>query len=229
MSETADSSLKSVRGKIAIMLSFNNNAEMLALPVVPDQLEVRTGLSNSTAEVVNLGEIGIIGNRKLNGITISSFFPSYYAPYCQCSSEEFTEPYAAVERISRWMGTKRPVRLRITGMNINTACMIEEFSYREKGGQPGDVYYDLVLKEYRFIQSKIVESSASASGTSATAVRTVERQSPSTYTVKKGDSLWAIAKLQYGDGSRYREIYEKNKKIIGPDPNLIKPGQELVL
>ncbi|RCX13266.1 LysM domain-containing protein [Anaerobacterium chartisolvens] len=228
MSSASDSSIKTVRGNIAIMLSFNNNAETLALPVVPDQLEVRTGLSNSTAEVVNLGEIGIIGNRKLKGITISSFCPSYYAPYCQCSSEEFTEPYVAVERISRWMDTKRPIRLKIMGMNINMACMIEEFSYREKGGQPGDVYYDLVLKEYRFIQAKIVESSASASGTSAM-VRTVERQSPSVYTVKKGDSLWAIAKLQYGDGSRYKEIYEKNKKIIGPDPNLIKPGQELVL
>lgn len=48
----------------------------------------------------------------------------------------------------------------------------------------------------------------------------------STYTVKKGDSLWSISKQQLGNGSRWREIYEANKEII-KDPNRIYVGQEL--
>lgn len=35
-----------------------------------------------------------------------------------------------------------------------------------------------------------------------------------TYTVKKGDTLWAIAKEKLGAGSRYAEIYNLNKDLI---------------
>ena len=46
-----------------------------------------------------------------------------------------------------------------------------------------------------------------------------------TYTVKKGDCLWNIAKKFYGKGSDYTKIYNANKGTIGKNPNLIYPGQ----
>ena len=52
---------------------------------------------------------------------------------------------------------------------------------------------------------------------------------PTKMEVKQGDTLWAIAKLQYGDGERWRDIYEANKDTIGPDPTLITPGMQLVM
>lgn len=50
-----------------------------------------------------------------------------------------------------------------------------------------------------------------------------------TYTVRRGDSLWAIAEKLWGDGSRWRELYRANKDIIGGDPGLIYPGQEFTI
>lgn len=50
-----------------------------------------------------------------------------------------------------------------------------------------------------------------------------------TYTVKSGDSLCAIAKKYYGSSSKYTDIYNANKSVIGGNPNLIKPGQVLTL
>lgn len=50
-----------------------------------------------------------------------------------------------------------------------------------------------------------------------------------TYTVKPGDSLWVIASEFLGNGARYPEIYQLNKDTIGPDPDLIHPGQVLTL
>lgn len=50
-----------------------------------------------------------------------------------------------------------------------------------------------------------------------------------TYTVKAGDSLWKIAVYVYGDGARWTELYNKNKNVIGPNPNLIRPGQVLTI
>jgi len=48
------------------------------------------------------------------------------------------------------------------------------------------------------------------------------------YTVKAGDSLSKIAKREYGDGAKWKQIYEANKHII-KDPDLIYPGQELTI
>lgn len=49
-----------------------------------------------------------------------------------------------------------------------------------------------------------------------------------TYTVKKGDCLWNIAKKYYGDGSKYKKIYDANTKKIA-DPKLIYVGQVFVI
>jgi LysM repeat protein len=47
-----------------------------------------------------------------------------------------------------------------------------------------------------------------------------------TYTVAKGDSLWRIAEKMYGNGSDFKKIAKANN-ISNPD--LIRPGQELVI
>lgn len=55
-----------------------------------------------------------------------------------------------------------------------------------------------------------------------------DEQQQQTYTVESGDSLWKIAKEQYGDGSQYMRIYYANRDQIS-DPNMIRVGQQLVI
>lgn len=49
-----------------------------------------------------------------------------------------------------------------------------------------------------------------------------------TYTVKKGDTLWAIAKRYYGNGADYMKIVEANRGKI-KDPHWIYPNQVFVI
>lgn len=56
----------------------------------------------------------------------------------------------------------------------------------------------------------------------------------SKYRVRKTvppDSLWRIAgrKDIYGSGAKWKRIYEANKKVVGANPDLILPGQELTI
>lgn len=51
---------------------------------------------------------------------------------------------------------------------------------------------------------------------------------PTTYKVKKGDTLFGIAKAQLGDGNRWPQIFVLNRAII-KNPNVISPGQVLHL
>ena len=48
------------------------------------------------------------------------------------------------------------------------------------------------------------------------------------YTVKRGDNLWNIAKKYYGKGSLWTKIYNANKGKI-KNPNLIYPGQKFTI
>ncbi|PWU23563.1 hypothetical protein C5B42_02510 [Candidatus Cerribacteria bacterium 'Amazon FNV 2010 28 9'] len=50
-----------------------------------------------------------------------------------------------------------------------------------------------------------------------------------TYTVKKGDHLWKIALTEYGSGYSWVKIYSANKKLIGKNPGVIRPGMQLSL
>ncbi len=51
-------------------------------------------------------------------------------------------------------------------------------------------------------------------------------QTTTKYVVKKGDTLSGIA-ARYG--TTWQKLYEKNKNIIGSNPNLIIPEQELII
>ena len=53
-------------------------------------------------------------------------------------------------------------------------------------------------------------------------------KSQRTYTVKKGDCLWNIAKKFYGNGAAYTKIYDANTNKVA-DPNRIYPGQVFVI
>jgi PKD repeat protein len=48
-----------------------------------------------------------------------------------------------------------------------------------------------------------------------------------TYVVAPGDTLWSIAQRVLGSGIYWREIFERNRDIIGSDPNLLRIGIEL--
>jgi LysM repeat protein len=58
-------------------------------------------------------------------------------------------------------------------------------------------------------------------------VGTLRRSIP--YTVKQDDTLSSIALQFYGNSAEllWRRIYDTNRAVIGPDPNAIKPGQQL--
>ncbi len=55
------------------------------------------------------------------------------------------------------------------------------------------------------------------------------------HVVSPGESLWSIASAHLSTDDpavidpTWRKIYERNRPVIGPDPDLIFPGQRLVL
>jgi nucleoid-associated protein YgaU len=59
---------------------------------------------------------------------------------------------------------------------------------------------------------------------------------PQTHSVRPGDTLWSLAERRLPEPAGARQvtagwhaIYRRNRGVIGPDPDLIRPGQVLVL
>lgn len=51
---------------------------------------------------------------------------------------------------------------------------------------------------------------------------------PKTYVTKEGDSFWSIAVAEYGNGAKWKKLYEVNKNVC-PDPTLMQKGMKLVI
>lgn len=62
-------------------------------------------------------------------------------------------------------------------------------------------------------------------------IRTNIKSGDACYTVQSGDSLSTISQRFYGSQSadNVSKIYYSNQDTIGPNPNLIRPGQKLYL
>nr|WP_154982704.1 LysM peptidoglycan-binding domain-containing protein [Paenibacillus xylanexedens] len=210
----------------SIQLSFNNRAEYIFFPVIPESIEFSDAGDGSTFNVSRLGEINVIKSPKLREVSFSGIFPADYSPYHykydvkdpKVKNEFYRDPYEYVKDIIRWMQTGRPVRLIFSSerYTVNMAVSIESFDWKETAGTVGDVQYDIKLKQYVFYTAKKVvplknsQNKADASKTKTKASRPNEKVKPKTVTLKAGDSLWSVAKAHLGDGARWKELQKLN-------------------
>lgn len=218
------------KNKIQFWLSYGS--DKLRLPVNPETITISSPFGFEDVAVVRLGEKTIIGDRLPKEFTFAAFFPrDYNATYCEYSS--IPKPWDAVAKIEKFRDKRLPVKFSVTGTKISYTVTIREFEIEpERAGNPGDIYFTITLKEYKAATVKAIKKSSTKTKSSTKKARPPAKKSkPSTYTVKKGDSLWKIAAKStiYGSGSKWRTIYNANTKVIGKNPNLIYPGQKLVI
>ncbi|WP_448028957.1 LysM peptidoglycan-binding domain-containing protein [Bradyrhizobium liaoningense] len=71
-------------------------------------------------------------------------------------------------------------------------------------------------------------ATAVASASPADGLAAAPAQAGGSRVIARGDSLWALSRLAYGDGARYAVIVNANRDKI-QNPNLIYPGQTFVM
>jgi hypothetical protein len=134
---------------------FNYNNEIIQLPVNPDKIQVTGKGNNKTVEVIQLGEISILKDKKLQSIAFKSFFPEQdWFPAIQTRGN-FKGPDFYVNFIEKIRIDKKPCQFIVTGIGITMKVSIESFDYYHQGGDHEDKYYEIELKEWR--DSLIIE------------------------------------------------------------------------
>ena len=198
----------------------------------PAKLTVKVKNKNKTLVLLNEGEINFLRMAGLMEIVVPFTFPMLTG-----RSPDYYLGVLEQLKTSREHTQFILVRLSPDGRTLydtNIKVSVEDYSIVEDATKGLDVAVDVNLKQWRDYGAKtaVVEQPAE-SGQAATVTVEQERDASTaptakTYTVKTGDSLWAIAAKYYGSGAEYSKIANANTDQIS-NPNLIYPGQVLTI
>lgn len=197
-----------------------DNDDKLLFPVNPESFQISVKHNNTVLNISKRGDINLLGMSGLNEGVISSFFPAQNYNFVNTANGYKNNPYDYINQLIRWKDSHSILRLLI-GSKINIQVVIESLKYGEEDGT-GDVYFDLSLKEYVEITVEKV-TSAFKKKYKKKSSRSKKSTKQTKYKVKKGDTLYKIAKKFYGKGKKWKKIYKANKKKI-PNPNKLKKG-----
>ena len=202
-----------------VLLWHNNGEERIYFTVNPARLTVTRPNENRVRSLAMGGTVNIWGGRGLREVKLTTFLPAASSPFYTGQ-----EPETVLAMLKSWQDSGDPVRLIISGSDINDAFLIEDVSETLAEGDR-DVGLTLTLREYKF-KSALAALAGGSGSAAAVQKRTDERVTPRTYTVKQGDTLWDIACRFYGDGTKWGTIAAKNGVT---DPRKLQVGKVLTL
>ena len=216
-------------------LYLKQGGKQILLPVTPSEIETKTGNRNKAVYILNFGEMNLAKKAGLQEIRFTALLPGRQYSFVQ-TEDGFHEPEYFLNCFKEYKAAAKPVQLILfrkmaDGTQLfcgNMDVLLEDYTVTEKGGEQGDFWVEMHWKEWKTAKS-IRYSVKSQNGGNVLVEQGQKRQTKTpaaTYTVKKGDCLWNIAKKQLGDGAKYKEIAQKNGIS---NPNLIYPGQVLKL
>lgn len=206
------------------------------LPITPGKLTLKIKGDNKTLTLINEGEINFLRSPGLTEISFDAVFPALtkysYAAASYKKPQKYLEWLEAlkVSKTAFSFIVKRGGKLFKTNMKVS----LEDYQIKEDAGDGQDITVSINLKQYRYYGTKTVTLLPAAAETQTQEAQVTEPRETSnaptatTYTVKKGDTLWAIAKYYYGAGEQYKKIYQANTSIIS-DPDKIQVGWVLTI
>ena len=205
------------------------------LPVTPGSLQVKINGNNKTMTLINEGEINLLKQPGLTEVSFDALLPNVSYPFSNGGAQSAGYYLGVLEQlkasqkgfqfiVSRSLPSGRGL------FSTNLKVSLEDYTIKEDAKNEGpDVKVSIKLKQCKDYGTKTCSIAKDGTAVLSESRETDNApQAGSTYTVKKGDCLWKIAKQYYDNGSDYSKIYELNKDKIN-NPNLIYPGQVLTM
>lgn len=195
----------------------------LTLPVTPASFETGSGIRVETINIHTMGDVNLAGKGSLATIKINCMFPANRYPFAVTGD---VQPYMLVAQFQDWIEKGAILRFIVTDTPVNLPVLVESITYGERDGT-GDVYAELVLREYRYLRLPTYYYTGSGTLiTSDSRAVEAEPETPESYIVQAGDTLSGICYKYYGDASFYPQVADRSGI---KNPHLIYPGDVVLL
>lgn len=221
-------------------MAYSVYLDGIPLPIIPSKITTEIKGKNKTLNLINEGEVNILKSPGLIKIKFDMIIPYVKYPYA-VYADGFKSPGYYIDVLERLMWGKRPFqficsRVSPSGkllFDTNIKVSLENYKILENAKDGQEVRLSIELKQYKNYGTKVVKvreyTGSEIKSASIKESRSIETAPKlSTYIVRKGDTLWNIAKKTLGDGSRNKEIAAINSDKVS-NPNLINVGLELSL
>lgn len=204
-----------------IILKNTDTGQALTLPVTPSSYPMEAGRAVERLDMAQTGQVALPGLNTLFAGTLEFMLPARAYPFLTAGA--VTQPSHYIGQLTAWSAAANVCRYIVSGTDINVPVLLGPLGYGEDDGT-NDVNCRLPLYEYRYLDEAKTSSVTQNNGRQVDA--TSQPETAGSYTVVRGDSLWAICKRFYGDGSLAYKLATANGV---KNPNLIYPGQVLTL
>lgn len=194
--------------KVDIYIKERKGSREIRIPWLPEQIEYSSGgVTFATYDIMNRGEVAVPTGSGLAGVSWKSEFPGKNRTDTSMLRGTWQDPSYYHNILEYWKKNGTPLAILVTGYPINLDVLIKDYEGKLTGGF-GDIEYDLSFIEDRDITISPVKPSSPSTTTKRPTTKTTS------YTIKKGDTLWTIAQRFLGAGVKWETIYNANKEII---------------
>ncbi len=197
-------------------------------PVTPSKISMKINNQNKTITLINEGEVNLIKKPGLTDIAIDELLIPAFQKYpfaVYDNNIQHADYY--LNKLERWKNAKTPVQFKLIRTtpshsvllwDTNMDVTIESYEIIEDVEKYGfDVAVKLNMKQYVFFGVKKLEIKKNSSKKKKTAAKKKSRKtktSAKVYIVKSGDCLIRIARKELNNESKWKSIYNLNKKTI---------------
>lgn len=192
---------------VDIYIREKSGKREIRIPLIPEEIVFQSGDATVISyEIMGLGEVAIPSGTELGKWGWKSEFPGFNRQDDPMIRGTWYEASDYDRVLKDWKEKGTELNLLVTGYPINADVYLKRY-HASAAGAFGDIAYEIEFFEARSIV-------VTATKDEQTAATTRPASASSTYTIKKGDTLWAIAKKFYDAGSKWKTIYDANKDII---------------
>ena len=131
-----------------VMVTLEYDKTSITFPINPEMLKEVIDSSATTENIEGIGEISIPQIPSLSTISFSSFF---------WADIDKTSPKDYVKWIKTWQKSRKPARFSVSVIDWDIYVTCESFSHWVNAGEEKDIYFSIVLKEYRKYGAKPVK------------------------------------------------------------------------
>lgn len=201
-----------------IILIASGNSSTFVFPALPEQISGRNTARYQSFDVLSLGTIKVPKGMDIEEISWDGeFFGDSKRYEAIVRPDHYKSPMECVNILKDYMRNGTVLNLIVTDTFINLDVTISSFQVTTYGAW-GNIKYSI-----SFEQRRTLEIYDTTEMNIAAFVPTIPRSGGNdsansgaggNYTVKKGDTLWRIAKQHYGDPLKWPKIYDANAAVI---------------